>query len=337
MRHLGEAVPGAMPGGYWLSGSQARCYGFFSRLPALPGGCLRFEASRMRGTLPELHTEITGDDPRYMSLNTTDFLINVPALNPGSAPDVPSIVRFLNPGVPVPGQEGSFFKPDTLPMGEAVVKALLAQFAQLAHETKKVGDISVFASAHFDNFYSGTSFAIRDEIRLAQSGAAPGIEIRKALSRAQTELCLAWALEESALEMVGLKARLDTQWSTFEKSLGLDEEDSFEGAGAALAGAKPDLVPGGPRIPHAVLMDSLLAFLPPGQGIYCEDENILADWTEYGVVFAKASPETLARFGLEGQWREASAPGFTLCQGKRPDSAKPWLDAVRLIVSPGGK
>lgn len=272
-----------------------------------------------------------------MSLNATNFLINVPALNPASAPGAPSSVRFLNPGVPVSGHEGSLFTPDNLPMGEAIVKAMLAQFAQLARETKHLGDISALVPAHFENFYSGTSFAIRDEIRIDQSGAAPGIELRKALSRAQTELCLAWALEENALEMAGLEEKLDTQWSTFEKTLGLDEEDAYEGAGAALAGAKPDLTPGGPRIPHVVLVESLLAFAPVGQGLYCADENLLADWVEYGVAFAEASPETLARFGLEGEWRQALAPGFRLCLGKRPDAAKPWLDAERLIVSPGGK
>jgi hypothetical protein len=272
-----------------------------------------------------------------MSLNTTNFLVNIPALNPGSAPDAPSAVRFLNPGVPVPGHVGSLYKPDNLPMGDDVVKAMLAQFAQLARETKKLGDISALVSGHFENFYSGTSFAIRDDIRAAQSGSAPDIAIRKALSRAQTELCLAWALEDTAFELASLKDKLDVQWSTFEKSLGLEEEDALEGSTAALAGAKPDLAPDGPKIPLAVLMESILAFVPVGQGLYCADESILADWAEYGVAFTKASPETLARFGLEGEWREASAPGYTLCLGKRPDPAKPWLDTVRLIVSPGGK
>ncbi|MBI4807072.1 MAG: hypothetical protein HY795_17800 [Desulfovibrio sp.] len=272
-----------------------------------------------------------------MSLNTTNFLVNVPALNPGSAPDAPSAVRFLNPGVPVPGHDASLYKPDNLPMNDAVVKAMLAQFAQLARETKNLGDISALVSGHFENFFSGTSFAIKDDLRAALSGSAREIEMRKALSRAQTELCLAWALEDAAFELASLKDKLDAQWSTFEKSLGLEEEDALEGSAAALAGAKPDLTPDGPKIPLAVLMESILAFVPDGQGLYCADENILADWAEYGVAFSEASAETLARFGLEGEWRQALAPGYTLCLNKRPDASKPWLDAVRLIVSPGGK
>ncbi|WP_243364338.1 hypothetical protein [Fundidesulfovibrio terrae] len=271
-----------------------------------------------------------------MSLTSDDFLVNVPALHPETTSGTPQGVRFLNPGLPVQGEAGVFFRPGNLPMGEAVASAMLAQFAQLARESKRLGDISAFASGIYEDFHSGTSFAMRDEIRAEQSGTKAGEDARKALSKAQTELCLAWALEGVSLELAGLEEKLDGQWAVFEQSLGLEEDDTLEGEAAALTGAKPDLVPGGPRVPVPLLLASVLAFLPEKAGLFCADPAVIADWEEYGVTFAAASDATLARFGLTGSWREAVAPGHLLCLSKRPDPSKPWLDLPRLVVAAAG-
>ena len=58
--------------------------------------------------------------------------------------------------------------------------------------------------------------------------------------------------------------------------------------------------------------------------------------TEVGIDIIKVARirETLARFGLKGAFRQASLPGHLLCFSKRPDPAKPWLDAPRLVVAP---
>jgi hypothetical protein len=302
-----------------------------------------------------------------MSFNTDEFLVNVPFLNPGTRPGTPIGVRFLNPGVPAPGGDELWFRPENLPMAEPVVKAMLDQFAQLARESKNVSDISAFAQ--YEDPYAHSSFAIRDEILAAQSGSQREIAAGEARSKAQTELCLAWALEEVALELDGLQKKFGGQWSTFERSLGLHDEDflldqeldlndrdSLEGADMSLkngetarngkksspegeeilrTGTMPEFVPSLPRVSTAVLVDAVLAFLPLGCGLYCADKDLRADWEEFGVVFTSAAPESIARFGLTGSFRQASAPGYLLCRSKRPDPAKPWLDGPRLIVVPG--
>jgi len=272
-----------------------------------------------------------------MSLNSDDFLVNVPVLHPATVPGIPEGVRFLNPGVPGAGDAGASFKPDNLPMAEPVVKAMMAQFAELARESRRLGDISAFASGIYEDFHKGSSFAIRDEIRAEQAGTREAAEAQKALSKAQTELCLAWALEEAALELAGLEEKLDGQWAVFEQSLGLEHDDALDPDAAALAGAKPDLVPGGPRVPVPVLMASVLAYLPANAGLFCADSSLVADWEEYGVSFSPALPETLSRYGLTGEWRQALAPGHLLCLSKRPDPAKPWLDRPRVVVVAAGE
>ncbi|MFZ5428367.1 MAG: hypothetical protein ACOZEN_15485 [Thermodesulfobacteriota bacterium] len=268
-----------------------------------------------------------------MSPSQSVFLVNVPGLHHESSDKAPSGVRHLNPGLPA-AESGVYFTPAGLPMAPPVVKAMLAQFAQLARESRSVADISAFAAGQYNDFYSGGSHAIKDELEAARSGRQKDIERAKALSRAQTELCLAWALEEYSLELAGLDDKLKSQWDTFSKNLGLDEEDVQDEDQAALAGARPSLVPDAPRVPFAVLVDAVLAFLPSGCGLYCAGKAILADWEEYGVSFSEASPETLSRFGLSGSFREAQAPGHLLCLARRPDPSRPWLDEPRIVLAP---
>lgn len=279
-----------------------------------------------------------------MSASNVTFLVNVPALNPVGFPDAPAGVRFLNPGVPAQAPSGGlsatspdvWFKPPNLPMDERHVKAMLAQFAQLARESKSLGDISAYFPGQYENFHAKTSFAARDELSAALAGREREEEARKALAKAQTALCLAWSLEEAALELVGLENKLDSQWSAFEKTLGLEDDDALEGPETELAGAKPDLVPGSPRVPVAVLMESVLAFLPADAGLYCADENLLATWEEFGAAFTLADDALKQMLGLTGQFRQAAVPGYVTCLSKRCDPEKPWLDATRLIVAPGG-
>ena len=272
-----------------------------------------------------------------MSLTIPAFLVNVPAMDPRSAPGLPAAVRLFNPGLPdtpVPGASGpgtpgpitpgpitsgpitsgavtsgaitpgpitsgavtpglgtsgpvtsgsgasgpgapgqsasgpvaghARFTPSHLPMDSRTVRAMLAQFAQLARESKSLGDLAAFTSGQFDDFYSGTRFAIQDQLEAAVSGRESAQALRAALSKAQTQLCLAWALENATLELTGLEEKLDGQWAAFEKTLGLDEEQLLDAEAAGLAGGKPDLVPAGPRVPAARVVEAVLTLLAPG-------------------------------------------------------------------------
>jgi len=285
--------------------------------------------------LPALHPENLRDDSHPMSRNTSAFLVNVPALNPGSNPHVPEPVRFLNPGV-ADGEDPRFFRPAGLPMSGPVVAAMMAQFAQVARESRSAAELSAFAPGMREDFHAGTSFAVGDAIEAARQGREQEIKTREMLSKAQTELCLAWALEKSALELAGLQDAFGAQWSKFERDLGLDEE-GMPGDEDHLTKAMPDFV-ASPKTPKpSVLVDAVLAFLPETCGLYCSDASLLADWEEYGVSFSPAAPETLERFGLTGTFKQAMVPGHLLCLSKRPDPDKPWQAAQWLVVAPEGE
>ncbi|GFK94568.1 hypothetical protein NNJEOMEG_02415 [Fundidesulfovibrio magnetotacticus] len=268
-----------------------------------------------------------------MSQDTVSLLIHVPDLTPQAAPDVPPAVRFLDPGLAPADPPGRWFRPPDLPLDEASARALTAQFTQLARESRSVADVSAYAPS-LQDAYGSTSFAIKDGLEAALEGRQDQ-EIRKrALARAQAELCLAWALEEVSRELDGLTAKLDGQWADFEKTLGLDEEDPLGGEEAALSGAKPDLVPAGPGLPLAVFVDAALTVLPPQCGLHASDEALASSWEEFGVAFAPADAALTAALGLAGAYRAARAPGWRLCLSRRSDPARPWLDAERTVLVP---
>jgi len=271
-----------------------------------------------------------------MNRTASVFLVNVPELTPEANPHAPQAVRFLNPGV-VAGEEERLFRPEGLPMSDAVVKAMMADFARLAKESRTAGELSAFAHSVREDFHAHTSFAAADAISAALDGQEREKRERELLAKAQTELCLAWSLEKSREELAGLQDAFGQQWSKFEQDLGLGEEESAEGEDDSLAGVMPDFVAGSQKPRACVLVDAALAFLPDGCGLYCSDASLLADWEEYGVEFAPGTAETGERFGLAGAFRQAVVPGHLLCLSRRPDPEKPWQAVEWLVIVPGGE
>lgn len=268
-----------------------------------------------------------------MSLHTPQLLVNVPALDPRTAPGLPAGVRYFDPGLPGGANSAQKFTPQTLPMDSAKVRALLAQFAQLARECKNPGELTAFMPGYAEDFYSGTRMAIQSELSARRTEDGAHKRLAEALTRAQTQLCLAWALEDAAQELSGLENRLGGQWADFEKSLGLNEDAEADSEDTALARNRPVLAPGLPRVPARSLVEAVLAFLPDGAGLYTAEESLIADWSEFGVTFGPAQAPLLERLGLSGHCRRGVAPGWQLSLLRKPDAARPWLDQQRLVIA----
>ena len=76
---------------------------------------------------------------------------------------------------------------------------------------------------------------------------------------------------------------------------------------------KPSLAPSTPKAPVTRVIDAILAFLPSGCGLFSQDKALRADWEEFGVAFAPATPNDLLRFGLDGEgWLKAEAEGYRI-------------------------
>lgn len=268
------------------------------------------------------------------------FSINVPELHAALASGVPAgNVLFFDPGT-APAGDSAFFSPGTLPLDRREAAGLAERFAQLARETRDPRELSGLWSSAAEDFYSSTTFAIRDQMADMAAGVLEEKRLRQALVKAQSVLCLAWALEEAALDLSRLEDRLDGQWKRFEHELGLDEDDQASEEGRALLGEAPASLAGitGLILPKALVLESILAFVPPSAGLVSADAELIALWAEYGVRFTPADQTDLAVFGLDpptsGRVDTARASGHLLALSRRPEPAKPWLSAPRAVFVP---
>lgn len=259
--------------------------------------------------------------------------ISVPQLHPELVGVVlPVAVRCFDPGIADPKNE-AFLRPEELPLSADQVRSMQTQFAQLARESRSVGDLAGLQDGMYEDAYSRTSFAIRDEMTALADGSRDAKLLHSVRIKAQTLLCLAWTLEESAMELDGLTEKLTGQWKNFEQSLGLDEDASDE---EELLTAKPYRFDQDAKsIPKPLVIDAMLTLLPTSCGLFTVDEQLKALWEEFGVVFSPASPDALVSLGLdlsEGALFTASAPGFLLTLSRRCPADKPWLAAERTVI-----
>ncbi len=259
--------------------------------------------------------------------------ISVPHLHPELAGvELPSGVRCFDPGTADAASE-AFYRPDGLPLAADEVRSMQTRFAQLARESRSALDLAGLREGVYEDAYAKTSFAISDEMAALADGTRDAKLAQAARVKAQTLLCLAWTLEESAQELDGLTEKLTGQWKSFEQSLGLDEDVSEE---EELLTAKPYRFDQEAKaIPKPLVIDAMLALLPPSCGLFTVDVQLKASWEEFGVTFSPAAGSVLAGAGLdgvEGKAFVASAPGFLLTLSRRCPTDKPWLATTRTVI-----
>jgi hypothetical protein len=250
---------------------------------------------------------------------------------------LPEGLRFLDPGICSTSADFPIYAPESLPLGPTQVKGLLAQFSQLARECRDPGELLGLRQGLAEDFYSGTSLAVMSELRDRASGTHEDQPLTQALVQAQTILCLAWVIEESVGDIVRLEEDLAGQWQRFTSNLGLDEAD--QEAGDRLTALSGPLSPPSPEmagLPKPLLIESLLAFIPPRSALFTADEELRSSWEDFGLAFRPAQAQDLAALPLggltqAGTWL-AKAPGYVLAMSRREPAGKPWLKAERLVV-----
>lgn len=257
------------------------------------------------------------------------MLICVPKLRPRQDLDrFAPWVRLLDPGVK--GLSGPYFRPDNLPLNEDQVAVMMTRFAALAREVRSPGELEGLRQGVYEDFHANTSFVIRDQLAKAAAETDERAEaLRQARIRAQTQLCLALALEAEAFDLAGLASRLDAQWQAFEKSLDLGDETLAEALGEAdppLGGANPvAFFGGGPSVSASTVVEAVLTLAPPEIGLFSDDAELRASWEEFGSAFAPCDRPGLLK---------ARSPGFRLALSRRAAPDRPWLDAPRDVYVP---
>ncbi len=268
-------------------------------------------------------------------------LVYFPSLHPGLAePDIRGAVRFLDPGL---GQadDPAMLRPASLPLDRDGLAGFLREFDRLRREVKNPKDLSLLAGAGEGHFFSGTTFAVREEL---EDRLHPERVAVRRQSAAQLALCLAWMVEESLMELAasqGLEARFR---QAMAESLGLDDadQDAEEAAelAEALSGGSAVLAPSSLAeefgAPWRQLLPPFWAVAPEDVGLFTADPDIAAAWIEADIAFAAPSAAQLAELfpagPPAGAMLAARETGWRLLGKSRPSREAPWLDLARLVV-----
>jgi len=269
-----------------------------------------------------------------------DTIIAFPFMHPELAGlfDWPEAL-CLDPGlasVPASGR----FRPRGLPLAPDAAAGAVRQLISFGDAFKDPRGLADFAAATTQTaFAPGSSMAIRLEL----AGRGDPAKAKELSHRAQTLLGLAYAIEESALDLKSIDSRIGSSFARFQKELGLSaldasidyencgcgDEEEFDLPGELGVSESPQ------SPPWRLVLEAMLFFLPPEVALMTADPDIAGTWDEFGARFAPPSPEALASW-LPGREKAEGlvmgrAPGHSLISRTTPDPGKPWLDAQRTV------
>lgn len=286
--------------------------------------------------------------------NSETIVVYAPRMHAALIPEaVPAAVFCFNPGLGAglgAGQasERGLFTPAALPLDAAKAKAWLRSMLEWGLQFDSPGQLTAMAVAEALQKQRNVSgmdpgeladlqrFAAGSEAQVPQSReSARAAEEQAAKLQAQLRLLLAWNLEERAKELADLGQGLASQYQRFGQALGLgegDDEDESRDAGLSAPLLSQDAED---SLPHAEILASMLAFVPPGSCVYSDNPALTAVWREQGLEFKpfEDDEDSLAKT-LGSKTSCCRAPGWRLAGLPGPDVARPWLDAAFLAVLP---
>jgi len=270
-------------------------------------------------------------------------VIYFPWMHPEGAPHAADMgLRFLDAGLGDDRWAESLWIPRELPLDQRQASRYVQEALSFGEQFQDHKELEYLRAAGLDDFFSGTSSSLGDELqrRLREQnggGEGPERELRK---RGQMVLLLNWMREDKLLEVQSGERQYQAVMSELRETLGMEE------SGNANQAVSRD-VPGGSggRDPSrwSGLMPWFLLFLPADGVLYIEDGAIQGELRENGmetVPWSQASGyEELGRFVRErGMKCDLSVcPGWRLALLSRPDPEIPWLNReYPLLLRKGG-
>ena len=190
---------------------------------------------------------------------------------------------FLNPGIRDPLD--SFFTPQDLVLDKARSSYFLEQCRQFGEQFKKTSDMTHLGMAQMEDFYTGSTQSIQYELSTYGKSDEAKQDHKEDLLQAQQYLLLNFALEERLLELGRIDADLGRAWSSFDESLGIDDdEERFQNM--ARQSISPEI-----SIQHwQKLLQAYTPFLPPEGVLLLHEESVSQELQEYGLAWERQDP-----------------------------------------------
>lgn len=262
------------------------------------------------------------------------MLLHFPHLHPECVPGGPLPgVLFLDPGLSE-GADKELYQPNGLPLDAVNARHLLDDCVHFGEQFSNPKEMAYFGVQERRGGRGESTSALEAELGRRLGGDKSKEEADPQVARSQFLLLLAWALEERIIELRKLSRGMEEAWNRFGSTLGVDEEDSLDGAELQLDNLvsnmhAPDS--GTPALPWVLLLEAVCAFLPEDATLVVRDPDVIAAFDDTGIEFGLCSAETgLPEGALCTQvpaWRLA---GLTKEPAKRPLLAR----FVRVAVVP---
>lgn len=294
-------------------------------------------------------------------MNKESMIVRIPWMHPALAPDSPTGVRFLNPGLAAsrPGAQpdAAFITPEGLPLGFSQARRYVQDALEFGARFQSAGDIAGYGARGDEDYYTHADPKMRAELaELSQlAGGVPApTKVKGELDAkatgalaSQMTLLLAWTLEERILELAALTEGLASSSARFDAALGLQEEDADEEAAAfapSSSGADlgetadfaADHAEAVATFPWRRSVEHMAAFLPEDAGLFVCEPFVREAWEGRGAVLElvdparekDALPEWALALAAAGRLWSTRAPLWLLADLSRQPEARPALNRV---------
>lgn len=274
------------------------------------------------------------------------MILNFPALHPALAAQDPALLpaglRFLAPGLEAAPDPDICAVPAGLPLDPVRARKWLAEALAFGEQFKTPGELATVVLGSRGAFPAGSSASVHEELLARERPADPGESSasaeQEARARSQALLLLAHAMEERALEIVGLDQGLTRSLAEFRESLGLVAGDSIPEDLEA-----PDLpAPVGESLyeeyglPWDKVLEAFWTLAPEGAALFTADRAVVEVWLEEGQPFTVLTGEEAGRLyprGLPEGLRILAARLAGPALLGRQAAGKPWLESGRTVYA----
>lgn len=274
------------------------------------------------------------------------MILNFPALHPALAAQDPALLpaglRFLDPGLDAAPDPVLYAVPAGLPLDPVRARKWLAEALAFGEQFKTPGELTAVVLGSPGAFPAGSAASVHAELLArelpADSGDLAAAAAQEARARSQALLLLAHAMEERAIEIVGLDQGLTLSLAEFQESLGLEAGDSGPDDFAApdLAAPAEESLYEEYGLPFGRVLEAFWTLAPDGAALFTADRAMAEAWREEGQPFTVLTGEEAGRLYPRGLPAGAAILAARLAGpallGRRAQG-KPWLESVRTVYA----
>ncbi len=241
--------------------------------------------------------------------------------------ELPPWVYFLDPGLSEKNHSHKYWRPESLPLDPKTAQKYIDDSLLFGRQFQNPRELSYLGGSSFEDFFLGTSMAIKSEIRSSgKSSSQEKIDKSRSLSiQAQMSLLLAWYTEKNIIEYQEIEQGLQGKWDNFRDSLGIIKED-LDPLSLTSSFLNEGDIKEFKSYSWQRIIPWFLCFLPEEAALFIIDQEIYQSMNEYGITFEQNSSfESNQNHAPKYLW-STKPYGWEICMQSCPSETIPWLN-----------